>query len=38
MGSRERLPVGRTNVLEGGVERAPRDNAVGARERLSVGR
>ena len=38
MGARERLPVGRTYVLGGGVWRAPRGAAVGARERLPVGR
>ena len=37
MGARERLPVGRVDVLVRGEERASRSAAVVARERLPVG-
>ena len=36
VGTRERLPVGRVDVLLCGIGRAPQCAAVGARERLSV--
>ena len=38
VGARERLPVGRVDVLGRGEGRACRDSEVGARERLPVGR
>ena len=38
MSARERVPVGRGDVLGGGGVRAPRGAAVGARERLPLER
>ena len=37
MSARERVPVGRGDVLGGGGVRAPRGAAVGTSERLPVG-